>query len=238
MLRLIYFSQTENGEKMQAAPLVVTFGGCSMALNDGWSKSTHSSCSFTLSLFINFIPWPWHNSCRKGVCGNVWFVHHASSVHRCIIRTWKAHGLQPCASQALMMHFIGKRAVSAWAWVLAIFLLLGLKSICNRARDLRSTCWSTTEGVDTVICITIGCNLRQSREHVRLLISSKWNLWIVQYLVDRSCICIEMTCSEEAGIHGWSMKVQFIILCTVEPAHVATCTRRPPALSGHFLWLP
>ena len=39
---------------------------------------------------------------------------------RCIIRTWKALGLWPHASQALMMHLIGKCAISAWAWCLAI----------------------------------------------------------------------------------------------------------------------
>ena len=41
---------------------------------------------------------------------------------RCIIRTWKALGLRPYASMAQMMHLVGKCVISAWAWVLAIFL--------------------------------------------------------------------------------------------------------------------
>ena len=48
---------------------------------------------------------------------------HAESTQfppRCTIRTWKALSLQPCASQALMKHLIGKCAISAWVWVLAI----------------------------------------------------------------------------------------------------------------------
>ena len=38
---------------------------------------------------------------------------------QCIIRTWKALGLQPHNSQAGMMHLIGKCVISIWAWVLA-----------------------------------------------------------------------------------------------------------------------
>ena len=34
---------------------------------------------------------------------------------RCIIRTWEALILWPCAYHALMMHLIGKCAISAWA---------------------------------------------------------------------------------------------------------------------------
>ncbi len=48
---------------------------------------------------------------------------HAEITHfptLCMIRTWKVLSLQPCASHALMMHLVGKRAISAWAWVLAI----------------------------------------------------------------------------------------------------------------------
>ena len=48
---------------------------------------------------------------------------HAEIAHfstLCIIRTWKALGLWPHGSQALMMHLIGKCAISARAWVLAI----------------------------------------------------------------------------------------------------------------------
>ena len=41
---------------------------------------------------------------------------------RCIIRTWKALALLPHASQMLMMHLMGKCAISAWAWVLAIII--------------------------------------------------------------------------------------------------------------------
>ena len=37
-----------------------------------------------------------------------------------IIRTWREISLQPCASQALMVHLIGKCAISTWAWVPAI----------------------------------------------------------------------------------------------------------------------
>ena len=37
-----------------------------------------------------------------------------------IIRTWKALGLWSHASQALMMHLVGKGVISTWAWVLAI----------------------------------------------------------------------------------------------------------------------
>ena len=37
-----------------------------------------------------------------------------------IIKTWKALSMRPCASQALMMHLIGKCVISAWTWVLAI----------------------------------------------------------------------------------------------------------------------
>ena len=39
---------------------------------------------------------------------------------QCIIRTWKDLGLCPCASQALMMHLVGKCVVFAQAWVLAM----------------------------------------------------------------------------------------------------------------------
>ena len=39
---------------------------------------------------------------------------------RCMIRTWKALGLQPRASQALMMHLDAQCEISAWAWVFAI----------------------------------------------------------------------------------------------------------------------
>ena len=38
---------------------------------------------------------------------------------RCIIRAWKAFSLRPRASQVLMIHWVGKHAISAWAWVLA-----------------------------------------------------------------------------------------------------------------------
>ena len=51
---------------------------------------------------------------------------HVTIAHfpaQCIIGTWDALGLKPCASQALMMPLIGKCAISAWAWVLAILLL-------------------------------------------------------------------------------------------------------------------
>ena len=40
---------------------------------------------------------------------------------QCNISTWKALGLQPHASQALMMQLIGKCMISAWIWVLTIF---------------------------------------------------------------------------------------------------------------------
>ena len=39
---------------------------------------------------------------------------------QCIITNWKAIGLWPRASQALMMLFIGKCVISAWPWGLAI----------------------------------------------------------------------------------------------------------------------
>ncbi len=41
---------------------------------------------------------------------------------QCNIRNWKALmiSLQPCASQALIMHLVGKYAISTWARVLAI----------------------------------------------------------------------------------------------------------------------
>ncbi len=37
----------------------------------------------------------------------------------CIITTWKALGLLPCAAQAVMTHLIEKCVISAQAWVLA-----------------------------------------------------------------------------------------------------------------------
>ena len=37
-----------------------------------------------------------------------------------VIGTWKVLGLRPHASQVLMMHLIGKCAISAQAWVLAM----------------------------------------------------------------------------------------------------------------------
>ena len=49
---------------------------------------------------------------------------HVEITHRCIIRTWEARGLWSHASEALMMHLIGKCAISAWAWVLAILSTL------------------------------------------------------------------------------------------------------------------
>ena len=36
-------------------------------------------------------------------------------------RTWKALGLWPHASQALMMHLVGKCVISTWTWILAIW---------------------------------------------------------------------------------------------------------------------
>ena len=51
---------------------------------------------------------------------------HAEIVHfptQCVIRTWDARGLWPRASQALMMHLVGKYAISARALVLAIVLI-------------------------------------------------------------------------------------------------------------------
>ena len=48
---------------------------------------------------------------------------HAEITHfpmKCITRTWKELGLQPSTPQALMMHLVGKCAISAWTWVLAI----------------------------------------------------------------------------------------------------------------------
>ena len=38
----------------------------------------------------------------------------------CTIRTWRALGLWPRASQARIMHLIGKCQISAWAWFFAI----------------------------------------------------------------------------------------------------------------------
>ena len=40
---------------------------------------------------------------------------------RCITRTWKALRLQHRASQALVMHLVGKCAISAEAWFLGIY---------------------------------------------------------------------------------------------------------------------
>ncbi len=42
---------------------------------------------------------------------------------RCITSAWKAPSQQPHASQALMIHLVGKYAILAWVWVLAIFLI-------------------------------------------------------------------------------------------------------------------
>ena len=42
-------------------------------------------------------------------------------ITRCFIRAWEAWGQRLSASQALMMHFIGKCPISKWAWFLAIF---------------------------------------------------------------------------------------------------------------------
>ena len=53
---------------------------------------------------------------------------HAEIVHFptwCTLRTWRGLGLQPHASQALMMRLIGKCVISTWAWVFAIFLADG-----------------------------------------------------------------------------------------------------------------
>ena len=38
---------------------------------------------------------------------------------RCMIRAWKSKGRRLSAFQVLMVHLIGKCAISAWAWVLA-----------------------------------------------------------------------------------------------------------------------
>ena len=50
---------------------------------------------------------------------------HAEITHfttQCIIRTWEALGMCPCAFQALMLHRVGKYVISTQAWVLAIWL--------------------------------------------------------------------------------------------------------------------
>ena len=60
---------------------------------------------------------------------------HAEIAHFptwCITRTWNALGLRPCASQALMMHLVGKCTICRRAWVLAIFsgMMVGVTSSC------------------------------------------------------------------------------------------------------------
>ena len=83
------------------------------------------------------IPWPRHNSRRKGMCGNVQFPQGCLDVSykswdksknpcRCTIHTFlysvHHHGLesnQPAAS-CLMVHLVGKCEISTWAWFLAI----------------------------------------------------------------------------------------------------------------------
>ena len=48
------------------------------------------------------------------------YVEIAHFPTQCIIRTWKVLGLWPRVSQALVMHQVGRCAISTWAWVLAI----------------------------------------------------------------------------------------------------------------------
>ena len=37
----------------------------------------------------------------------------------CITGTWKALGLRPCASQAMVIHLVEKCVISTWTWVFA-----------------------------------------------------------------------------------------------------------------------
>ena len=62
----------------------------------------------------------------------------------CIIRAWKALGLWPHASQAPMMHLIGKCSISTWAWILAISTSIRIAST-NTDRLIRR--WDT--GLDS-----------------------------------------------------------------------------------------
>ncbi len=59
---------------------------------------------------------------RTHACGEI--THFPTG---CIIRTWKALGLWPCASQALMMHLIGKCAISAWLIAILQFYSVAYK---------------------------------------------------------------------------------------------------------------
>ena len=48
---------------------------------------------------LAFIPWPRHNSCRKGVCGNVWFLYGWLDVcNHLNHRSWDK-SKNPCESQ-------------------------------------------------------------------------------------------------------------------------------------------
>ena len=50
------------------------------------------------------------------------YVETAHFPNWCIITTWKALTLSPCAFQVLMIHLIEECVIPAWAWDLAICL--------------------------------------------------------------------------------------------------------------------
>ena len=79
----------------------------------------------------------------KGDGINVRTHAHAEIAHiptQYIIKSWKALGLCPCASQAQMMHLVGKSVISAQPWVLAIICNIKRSSTQNSCKS--SNCYT------------------------------------------------------------------------------------------------
>ena len=57
----------------------------------------------------------------------------------CIIRAWEAWGRRPSAFLILMMHWVGKCVIFAWAWVLVYILW----PVWNIKADMQKSCVST-----------------------------------------------------------------------------------------------
>ncbi len=69
----------------------------------------------------------------------------------CISTAWEAQGHRPSAFQALVMHLVGKCAISAWAWVLAIWFYW---------------VWDITQGI--FLCIVVEAKYRMWYESKKL----------------------------------------------------------------------
>ncbi len=141
LLRLWYFCKDLQIPHLSNIKIWLKCGICTSRLTECpqiiWTRMCQQ--------YWHFIPWPRHNSCRKGVCGNVWFLHgccdvsyrscdknnnprpcgnhtFSNSVHHQNLESPQpmALSLWPRAFQALMMHLIRECMISAQAWVLAI----------------------------------------------------------------------------------------------------------------------